>query len=377
MSAVLSPQPSVAEPIDLGLLVDSAAFGGPEAYVRQLLRRLPGEFRCHLVAAAPVAARLRDAAAERGASVTVIPLVRGLDRAPGLEWLLAARPVDVWHVSLLDPRSNRAALVAALAHAPTVATLHMPRPPAEPPVTELSGLYRRLSGVIALSAEIADTLRVELGLPDDRVHRVRPGVDIPLHVLSSAPPDARQPLRIGAVGRLTGRKGFDVLVEAVRLLHQRGHRFTVEIAGEGPHRAALAAAAHGLPVTFPGFVEDVPAFLNRLDLFCLPSRAEALPLALLEAMAAALPCVTTPVGDIPAVLGDAVRTVPPDDPGSLAAALEQLLLVPEARRRLALRARAFAERELDAATMVTAIAHLLTHAAHPTPSPTPLPQRVG
>jgi glycosyltransferase involved in cell wall biosynthesis len=137
----------------------------------------------------------------------------------------------------------------------------------------------------------------------------------------------------------------------------------VEVVGEGRDRAALEAAAAGLPVFFSGFADDVPAFLRRIDLFCLPSRREALPLALMEAMAHALPCVATPVGDIREVLGDAVRTVPPDDAEQLSAALQQLILDPGARCRLGARARALAERRLDASGMVAATAEVLTTAA--------------
>ncbi len=97
------------------------------------------------------------------------------------------------------------------------------------------------------------------------------------------------PLRVGGVGRLTAQKGFDVLIEAVRRLAGEGMAVEAVIAGDGPDRAALAAAADGLPVELPGFVDDVPAFHRELAAFCLPSRWEGLPFALLEAMRAAFP----------------------------------------------------------------------------------------
>src|SRR3712207_9265260 len=74
-----------------------------------------------------------------------------------------------------------------------------------------------------------------------------------------------------------------------------------------------------LPIfTVTGWVEDRRAFLAGLDVFCLPSRSEALPLALLEAMAEGLPCVATDVGDVARRVGGAVEGVPPEDPGALA-----------------------------------------------------------
>lgn len=56
------------------------------------------------------------------------------------------------------------------------------------------------------------------------------------------------------------------------------------MAGEGRDRATLAAAAKGLRVRFVSHLDDISPNLAAADLFCLPSRAEGLPLALLEAM---------------------------------------------------------------------------------------------
>ncbi|MGK5448194.1 glycosyltransferase family 4 protein [Streptomyces radiopugnans] len=350
-------------PVELGLLVDSDAFGGAEVYVRHLLRRLPPGFRCRLVVAEPVAHHFADLA-NRCAEVTVVPLARGRRRAPEVEQALAEQPVDVWHVNLVDPGSNRAVLAAASACAPTVATLHMPGRP-EDATAELVACYRRLAAVVAVSAEIADVLRTRLRVPTARVVRIRNGVDIPP---AAGPADGcHGPARIGAVGRLTEQKGFDVLLAAVDLLVRRGHEIAVDVAGEGRDRPALEETAAGLPVSFRGFVEDVPAFLRGLDLFCLPSRREALPLALLEAMAHALPCVVTAVGDIPEAVGEAVRLVPPDDPRALAAALEALLRDARGRRELGERARRLARRGLGAEDMVAATAAVLSAAARTAP----------
>jgi glycosyltransferase involved in cell wall biosynthesis len=124
-----------------------------------------------------------------------------------------------------------------------------------------------------------------------------------------------------------------------------------------------------LPVEFRGFVRDVPAFLRELDLFCLPSRREALPLALLEAMAAGLPCVATDVGDIRAAVGDAVLLVPPEDDRALAAALDSLLGDPERRVALGRRARQRAVSHLDADLMARRTFQLLARLALPAPAP--------
>ncbi|WP_346224791.1 glycosyltransferase family 4 protein [Microbispora maris] len=335
----------------MGLLVDSDAYGGAEVYVRQLLRRLPPSIERHLVVAEPVAPRFLDLA-DRCASLTRMPLARGRTQASELPPLLRGIGADVWCVNLVDPAGNRAALGAACAAAPTVAVLHMPGE-----ADGLRELYAKAAAVVTVSEEITGLLRDDLGLPADRVVHVRSGVDVPERVVRPARDGG--PLRVGAVGRLTGQKGFDLLIPAVAELVRGGHRLTVEIAGEGRDHAALVRAAAGLPIRFAGFVRDVPAMLSCLDVFCLPSRREGLPLALLEAMAHGLPCVATDVGDVAAAVGDGALVVPPGDVPALTRALEALLADGEARRRLGTRARAVAVRRFDAAAMAETVARIL------------------
>jgi glycosyltransferase involved in cell wall biosynthesis len=125
----------------------------------------------------------------------------------------------------------------------------------------------------------------------------------------------------------------------------------VVVGGEGRDGDRLRAAAAGLPVTFRGFVGDVRGFLAGLDVFCLSSRREALPLVLLEAMAEGLPCVATDVGGVAVAVGADAVVVPPEDAGALAAALAALLGDPAARAELGRRARARAVAAFDADLM--------------------------
>jgi glycosyltransferase involved in cell wall biosynthesis len=194
----------------------------------------------------------------------------------------------------------------------------------------------------------AEQVRRELGVPAERVHVVPNGVDVPA---TSAGPAGSAVPRIGALGRLTAQKGFDVLLDAVRLLTPRSPAFEVVVGGEGRNGAALHAAAAGLPVTFAGFVEDTRGFLRGLDVFCLSSRREAMPLVLLEAMSEGLPCVATDVGDVRTAVGDAAVVVPPGDAGALAAALRPLVEDRALGRDLGVRARRRAERAFDAELM--------------------------
>src|SRR5688572_33109339 len=80
----------------------------------------------------------------------------------------------------------------------------------------------------------------------------------------------------------------------------------------------------------------MPAAYADADVFCLPSWWEAMPLSVLEAMAAGLPVVATDVGDVGRAVADGVTgyVVPRQDPEKLAAALEPLLTDPQLRRRM-------------------------------------------
>jgi glycosyltransferase involved in cell wall biosynthesis len=257
--------------------------------------------------------------------------------------LRAAAP-DVVLVNLVDPGSNAAAVAAALSVAPTAGVLHLPGE-ADP---ALRPLYRRLAAVLTPAAAAAGQLTGELGVDPARVHVVPNGVDVPP---DPSGPALRRVPRVGGLGRLTAQKGFDVLTAAVRLLGADGVPVEAVVGGEGRDGAALRAGAAGLPVAFSGFVDDVRGFLAGLDVFCLSSRREALPLVLLEAMAEGLPCVATDVGDVRAAVGEDVVVVPPEDPVALAGALRPLLGSPAARRELGARARARAVRSFDADLM--------------------------
>ena len=165
-------------------------------------------------------------------------------------------------------------------------------------------------------------------------------------------PSANGSLRVGAAGRLTAQKGFDVFVEAIRQLVVERVPVSAVIAGEGPERTALEAAADGLPVELRGFVTDMAEFHAELGAFCLPSRWEGLPFALLEAMMSGLPCVASDVGDVGLALDEAGVVVPPDDPAALAAALGGLARSPVRRRELGTLAHRRAMQRYRVETMV-------------------------
>jgi glycosyltransferase involved in cell wall biosynthesis len=163
-------------------------------------------------------------------------------------------------------------------------------------------------------------------------------VDLGPEAVAAAPRAHAQPLaapRLVTVGQLEQLyKGTDVLLAALRRLVEQGLDARLTIVGEGRYRPFLEDLAGRLGVrervTFAGLVAagaGVRAHLDAADLFVLPSRAEGLPRALIEAMARALPAIGTGVGGIPELL-PADALVPPDDERALAAAITRAAAEP-------------------------------------------------
>jgi len=145
---------------------------------------------------------------------------------------------------------------------------------------------------------------------------------------------------VGAAGRLSPEKGFDVLVDSAALLVARDPSVGFVLFGEGVLRGELSRrieAAH-LSANFvlAGFRDDLDRFVPVLDLLVLPSFTEGLPNVVLEALAAAIPVVATAVGGTPEVIEDGKcgYMVPAGEPRALAARMHQLLVCPEKRRAL-------------------------------------------
>jgi glycosyltransferase involved in cell wall biosynthesis len=168
--------------------------------------------------------------------------------------------------------------------------------------------------------------------------------------------------RILAVGRLDPIKGFDVLIEACRILKERGQRFSCEIVGAGPLEKALRdqIARSGVEdcVRLSGFApqEEVMAKLRRAAVFALPSQVtqtgnrDGIPVALMEAMSMGVPVASTTVSGIPELVqdGQSGLLVPAGNPRAFADALQSLLSDRQKCMELALGGQATVSREFDA-----------------------------
>ena len=175
---------------------------------------------------------------------------------------------------------------------------------------------------------------MKLSAPDlwDRFEISPLGVD-PAEYAPRPEPSTANGFELLCVGRLVPAKGQMVLLHALKALAETGYPVRVHFAGDGPDRPALEGfvARHGLKahVLFHGSLnpDDVRALLRRAHAFVLPSFAEGIPVALMEAMAMEIPCVSTVITGIPELIdsGRDGLLVPASDAEALATAIVRLM----------------------------------------------------
>lgn len=158
-----------------------------------------------------------------------------------------------------------------------------------------------------------------------------------------------------AIGRLVQQKSFGLLLDAARDLGDSDP--VVLIAGEGPERAGLGEriATERLPVRLLGYRTDVPDLLAAADVVVVSSRWEARSLVVQEAMRAGVPVVSTAVGGVPELVGEAAVLVPYGDAAALAAAVRGLLADPSRGAALAAAGRLQAQTWPDEAATVAQV----------------------
>lgn len=202
--------------------------------------------------------------------------------------------------------------------------------------------FRVLSHITTELLTVSDASRNELvadyGWPRRRIRVIPNGVDTDLYSPPQRRGDTGGTFVVGTAGGLRPVKNHAMLMRAFAATGN--DRFRLRIAGIGPEMAKLRALAQSLGIDgqceLPGFVRDVPKFLRSLDVFVLSSDSEQHPLALLEAMACGLPCISTRVGSVEQVLdgGNCGLIVPPGDMTALADAIRRLFRDTVLRQKL-------------------------------------------
>jgi glycosyltransferase involved in cell wall biosynthesis len=314
----------------------SLGWGGQE--IRILTEAQALAKRGHeVILGSPTSARIYQAAPKYGLATRAIPMEK--KRIGGLmaaRALLRSERFDV-----VNTHSSTDAWLFALAAAsmgdsapPIVRTRHISS--AIPANRASRWLYAKSSAHIATTGEALRLQVIEqTGAFPERVTNVPTGIDLTRYAkrdkaaaraATGLPADA---FVFGVVATLRGWKGHQYLLDAFAPLASDSTRLV--IVGDGPQRENLGnrVAELGLQdrVTFAGNRDDVEQWLASFDVFCLPSYAnEGVPQALMQAMAAGLPVVTTPVGAIGEIVSDGETglMVNPKDADSLRAAMQRI-----------------------------------------------------
>jgi glycosyltransferase involved in cell wall biosynthesis len=210
-------------------------------------------------------------------------------------------------------------------------------------------LAAHTTALIAVGPQVRDDL-VALGVaPPERFVVVRLGIELEERVRPGD--DGRAETRrylgvpadrfvVGWVGRMTAVKRTDDVLEAFRLLRERGVDACLCLVGDGPDRERLERRASELGVIrdtlFLGYQEDVAPYYAAFDALALPSANEGTPVSVIEALAAETPVVATRVGGVPDVVreGEEGFLVDAGDTDELADRLMRLSRDPGLRRRL-------------------------------------------
>ena len=217
-------------------------------------------------------------------------------------------------------------------------------------------VLRRCNGVIALSKE---WLALREWLPGCLVEYLPNAIDLKPYRDQPRPRAGEDGhvVRILFLGHIGQEKGsFDLINAAAQLerilptaswqIELRGEELRPGESEEVQQLIDESVLQEQVHIRPPIFDTEKAACLTCADLFVLPSYHEGMPISLIEAMAAGLPVVATPVGGIPDLVADGENglLVPPGQPGELAEALAGLIGDPERRTRMGVRGR---QRALD------------------------------
>lgn len=272
----------------------------------------------------------------------------------------------IFHAHLSWPLAAKWGLAAAVAaRLPSVATVqlipdfHLDRSS----YWQLRAIASGVDRYIAVSGDVEGELIERFRWPAEKIDVVYNAVQVD-RFGGGAPEWLRR--------ELSGESDRQIVFSAARLDPQKGHPTLLQaavelpqavfvLAGDGPERGRLESMASDLEIServrFLGHRSDVPELLAACDVFALPSLYEGSSLAVLEAMAAGRPVVSSAIGGTDELIDDGIDgvLVPPGDAIALTAALRRLLGDAGLRSRLAERARRRVQRDFTPAAMASRV----------------------
>jgi glycosyltransferase involved in cell wall biosynthesis len=351
-------------------LIDGLGRGGAEALLVPYARHLRDTGHDVRICATgvrdgnPVAAALRA----DGIPVDVVRVdkLRSLPQAVRLWRYLAGVDPDLVHCQL-ECANVLGTLGARLLGIPAVSTLHTVD--ARPPfgrallrwLAERFVLSRLCDRIVCVSDAVRRHALANGWGSHDRTRTLINGIDLAPFTQTGAdraavrgelgvPPAAAVMVTVAVLRR---PKGIEHMLAALPAIAARIPEAHYLVVGDGDDRDRLVrcAADAGVAgrVTFAGFRGDVARLLPATDLFVLPTLDDALPTAIMEAMAAGLPVVASRVGGIPEMTidGESALLVAPADPAALAGACSALLADPARARRMGQAGRRLAAERFD------------------------------
>ncbi|MCH7345221.1 glycosyltransferase family 4 protein [Pelomonas sp. CA6] len=375
-------------------IVGNAIVGGMERWVERLVEHLPAaRFRVTLLC--PYEGEFSERLRALGAEVLSVPMP---DDPPWsavqmVQSLVRSSGVDLLHAHL--PNAHvLAGLVSRLTGVPLLSTIHGRQ------ITLLDlEVQRAVNSHLSVVCRQSYYHALGLGVDARRLSCEPNGVDTrrfmpaePGAEAVAAGPGAGLRARLGLtaqtplvgfVGRLSPEKGPEQFLRAVMLAHERLPEVRFAMVGDGPLRAPLAEEVQRLGLqqrlAMVGHWEDMPALYRELDLVVSSSHSEAMPLALMEAMASGVPVIATRVGGVPEIVqhGRTGWLVAARDPEDIAGRLRLMMTDAGLRRRMGAAAREDMVQRMDLAQSLARVEALMQALARPASEPRRLGAAAG
>jgi glycosyltransferase involved in cell wall biosynthesis len=361
--------------VRIGHCIHGLGLGGAQQVIKHLVRVSDPKRLQHVVYSCEDGI-LRRGVEEAGATVRIVP--RRLPKldpfwAAALARAMRADRIDVVHTYLFGD-SLHGYLAARAAALPVLLSLHINHDlNTRVQACAYRWLLRRTDLAVACSESVRQSYLRQMQRRPPRIEVIANGIAAAAPPLLGAEALSQRlgvepgDRVIGTVGRLSEQKGLTHLIEAFADVARRVPNARLVLVGDGPLRGALETQAVRLGIAsrvcFTGARVDVPALLPRFDVFVLSSASEAMPMALLEAMAAARCIVATAAPGTLDTVTDRREAliVPIGNAPQLGAAIRETLANDMLRRRLGNAARQRFMREFTAERM--AASYLTAYAA--------------
>lgn len=354
-------------PVRVLVITGNAIVGGMESAVLRLAQRLPRD-DFPLTALCPFESAFTAALRDAHVAVHIVPVGETL-RWHAIQFaveLVREHGIGVIHAHM--PAAHAlGALAGRITHTPVLATIHAMH------VSMWDFEAHRLARThLCVVSEAARAHALALGVAPESLSVIRNGVDSECFVPrpGALSRDREAGATVGYVGRLSPEKHPALFLRAAALVHARRPATRFVVIGDGPLRADLESLAARLRidhvVRFEGECSDMPTRYQGLDVLLCPSWEEGTPLAVLEAMACAIPVVATEVGGVPelVVAGATGWLVPVGDEAAMAQRTLALLEAPTTMHRFGRAARERARTRFSLDEQASRTASLLERLAH-------------